>query len=292
MRHVVAMAFVLAAGSSALAADDGVWSVSKSSGEVWVTTTGAAQVSLKQEDGLKAGDTIRTGRNGRVLLVRGEESILISPNSVIGVPAEKKDGMSTTILQQAGSILLEVEKKNVKHFEVETPYLAAVVKGTQFSVTVDGASTRVDVRRGQVEVSDFKSGQIALVLPGQAATSFEHGTPGLSLSGSGQFVPIEHRAKVIQKAYDTTLPGGALIVVEKILGSTSALASTFIDEYHGMKLANGYSADEVAAKAESLEGSLVPVSAEENERMLRAAGFKQVECFWRWMNFAGWVAVK
>ena len=191
MRHVVAMAFVLAAGSSALAADDGVWSVSKSSGEVWVTTTGAAQVSLKQEDGLKAGDTIRTGRNGRVLLVRGEESILISPNSVIGVPAEKKDGMSTTILQQAGSILLEVEKKNVKHFEVETPYLAAVVKGTQFSVTVDGASTRVDVRRGQVEVSDFKSGQIALVLPGQAATSFEHGTPGLSLSGSGQFVPIE-----------------------------------------------------------------------------------------------------
>ena len=74
-----------------------------------------------------------------MLLVRGEETILISPNSVIGVPAEKKDGMSTTIVQQAGSILLEVEKRNVKHFEVETPYLAAVVKGTQFSVTVDGA---------------------------------------------------------------------------------------------------------------------------------------------------------
>jgi hypothetical protein len=191
MRHVVAMTLFLVASSSALAADDGVWSVSKSSGEVWVATTGAAQVSLKQEDALKAGDTIRTGRNGRVLLVRGEETILISPNSVIGVPAEKKDGMSTTIVQQAGSILLEVEKRNVKHFEVETPYLAAVVKGTQFSVTVDGASTRVDVRRGQVEVSDFRSGQIALVLPGQAATSFEQGTPGLSLSGSGMFVPIE-----------------------------------------------------------------------------------------------------
>jgi hypothetical protein len=191
MRHLVAMALLLVAGSSALAADDGVWSVSKSSGEVWVATTGAEQVSLKQEDALKPGDTIRTGRNGRVLLVRGEETILISPNSVIGVPAEKKDGMSTTILQQAGSILLEVERRNVKHFEVETPYLAAVVKGTQFSVTVDGANTRVEVRRGQVEVSDFKSGQIALVLPGQAATSFEHGKPGLSLSGSGTFNPIE-----------------------------------------------------------------------------------------------------
>lgn len=107
-----------------------------------------------------------------------------------------------------------------------------------------------------------------------------------------QFVPIEHRARVIQDAFDRTVSGGALIVVEKILGSTSKLASTFIDEYHAYKAANGYSQDEIAAKAESLEGALVPVSAEENERMLRAAGFRHVECFWRWMNFAGWVAVK
>jgi hypothetical protein len=202
MRHIVAMAFVLVGNASALAADDGVWSVSKSSGEVWISTTDAQPASLKQEDKLKPGDTIRTGRNGRVLLVRGEETILIAPNSVIGVPTEKKDGLSTTILQRAGSILLEVEKKNVKHFEVETPYLAAVVKGTQFSVTVNAASTSVDVRRGQVEVSDFKSGQIALVMPGQVATSFANGKGGLSLSGTGTFNPIEQgkpRASSIER---------------------------------------------------------------------------------------------
>src|SRR5205085_2920188 len=181
MRHIVAMAFVLAGSASATAADDGIWSVSKSSGEVWIATTGAQPASLKQEDTLKPGDTIQTGRNGRVLLVRGEETILIAPNSVIGVPSEKKDGLSTTILQRVGSILLEVEKKNVKHFEVETPYLVAVVKGTQFSVTVNAASTSVDVKRGQVEVSDFKSGQIALVTPGQVATSFANGEGRLNI---------------------------------------------------------------------------------------------------------------
>ena len=128
--------------------------------------------------------------------------ILISPNSVVGLPAEKKEGLSTTIIQQAGSILLEVEKRNVKHFEVETPYLAAVVKGTQFSVTVNAGSTKVGVLRGQVEVSDFKTGQIAQVMPGQAATVFEHGKPGLSLSGAGTFNPIEHgkpRASTIER---------------------------------------------------------------------------------------------
>jgi hypothetical protein len=210
MRHVLAMAFVLLGSASAMAADDGIWSVSKSSGEVWITTTGAQSASLKQEDTLKAGDTIRTGRNGRVLLMRGEETILIAPNSVIGMPTEKKDGLSTTILQQAGSILLEVEKKNIKHFEVETPYLAAVVKGTQFSVTVNGTSTSVDVKRGQVEVSDFKSGQIALVMPGQAATSFANGRGGLSLSGAGTFNPIEQGKPRASSVDRIPVPKGGL----------------------------------------------------------------------------------
>jgi hypothetical protein len=191
MRRAVMAALVLGSTSSAFAADGGTWSVSKASGDVWIATEGAQQASLSQEEILKPGDTIRTGRNGRVLLVRGEETILISPNSVVGLPTEKTDGLSTTIVQQAGSILLEVEKRNVKHFEVETPYLAAVVKGTHFSVTVNGGSTKVGVLRGQVEVSDFRTGQITQVMPGQFATAFEQGKAGLSLSGSGTFSPIE-----------------------------------------------------------------------------------------------------
>src|SRR3954464_1191769 len=202
MRCAFAAALILGTAAGASAADDGVWSVGKATGEVWVATSGAQRVSLGQEESLKPGDTIRTGRNGRVLLVRGEETILISPNSVVGVPVEKKEGLSTTIVQQAGSILLEVEKRNVKHFEVETPYLAAVVKGTRFSVTVIAGSTKVGVLRGQVEVSDFKTGQIAQVMPGQAATVFEHGKPGLSLTGAGTFNPIEQgkpRASTIER---------------------------------------------------------------------------------------------
>jgi hypothetical protein len=190
-RFIAAMAVMLGAHAGALAGDGAPWTISKSSGEVWITAEGVAQASLTPESQLKSADTIRTGRNGRVLLIRGEESILVSPNSVIGIPSEKKDGLSTTILQQAGSILLEVEKRNVKHFEVETPYLAAVVKGTQFRVSVNAAGTSVDVLRGQVEVADFKSGQIAQLLPGQMATAFAQGKSGLTLSGSGTFNPIE-----------------------------------------------------------------------------------------------------
>jgi FecR protein len=188
---LLAAAFILTMASNAMAADGGDWTVHKSSGEVWLTGSGVQQASLKQEDVLKPGDTVRTGRTGRVLLKRGDEMILVTPNSVIGVPAQKKEGLSTTIMQQAGSILLDVEKRNVKHFEVETPYLAAVVKGTQFRVTVNAGKTTVDVIRGQVEVADFKSGQIAQVMAGQHATAFANGKTGLSLGGAGTFSPIE-----------------------------------------------------------------------------------------------------
>src|SRR4051812_13239446 len=205
--------FFLGAATSALAADDGAWTVSKSSGEVWLTSTGAQPASLKQEELLKPGDTIRTGRTGRVLLKRGEESMLVSPNSVVGVPAQKKEGLSTTIMQQAGSILLEVEKRNVKHFEVETPYLAAVVKGTQFRVTVNAGKTTVEVVRGQVEVADFKSGQIAQVMAGQHATAFANGKTGLSLGGTGTFSPIEQGKPRAPSAERVPVPRGGLTAI-------------------------------------------------------------------------------
>src|SRR5581483_4129413 len=188
--RVIAAAVALMATSEAFAEEGGTWSVSKSSGEVWIGSGDVQQASLTPDDHLKPGDTIRTGRNGRVLLVRGEESILIAPNSVVGLPSEKKEELSTTIVQRAGSILLEVEKRNVKHFQVETPYLAAVVKGTQFSVTVNESGAQVVVKRGQVEVIDYKSGQYALLQPNQVAKVTAH-APGLSLSGSGALSPVQ-----------------------------------------------------------------------------------------------------
>jgi hypothetical protein len=166
------------------AAADEAWRVQKSSGEVWIGHAGAQPVALTPAAVVNPGDRLRTGPNGRVLLVRGVETILVSPNSSIGVPAQSSDG-TTTILQESGSILLEVEKKAQNHFEVETPYLVAVVKGTQFQVSVDRKGSKVDVLSGQVEVADLRSGQVALVLPGQVASVLGGGVPGLSLSGSG-----------------------------------------------------------------------------------------------------------
>ena len=225
LSSALAAAFIVVAASAASAVDGGDWTVGKSSGEVWLSGDGVQQASLKQEDVLKPGDTVRTGRTGRVLLKRGDETIMVSPNSVVGVPAQSKEGLSTTIIQQAGSILLDVEKRNVKHFEVETPYLAAVVKGTQFRVTVNAGKTTVDVVRGQVEVADFKSGQIAQVMAGQHATAFASGKIGLSLHGPGTLAPIEHGKPRAPSVERVPVPRGGLSAPRNAVNENSTQPS-------------------------------------------------------------------
>src|SRR5579883_64025 len=204
-----ALAALCAAGS-ARAQDGAAWHVSKTSGSVWVVSAGVQPASLSDQAQLEPGDSIRTGNNGRVLLERGSETILIAPNSALTIPATQKDAASTTIQQQAGSIRLQVDKRNVRSFEVETPYLVAAVKGTQFTVTVNKTNASVQVFGGSVEVSDFKTGDVALVAPGQSATVSAQGNGGLSLSGAGVLAPIQHGTPHPSPVAPLTVPRNGL----------------------------------------------------------------------------------
>ena len=105
------------------------------------------------------------------------------------------------------------------------------------------------------------------------------------------FVPTNHRQRIIADVYRSLVPGGAFVLVEKVLGE-GRLNDLMVDRYHALKEDNGYSREEISRKALALEGVQVPLTASWNEQMLRTAGFGVVDCFWRCWNFAGWVAVK
>jgi len=107
-----------------------------------------------------------------------------------------------------------------------------------------------------------------------------------------QFTPIEYRHKILSNIYNSLMPGGAFVFVEKVIGANSEIDKAMVDIYYQLKASNGYTQEQIERKRLSLEGSLVPVTAKWNEELLSIAGFKQVDCFWRWMNFAGWVAIK
>jgi tRNA (cmo5U34)-methyltransferase len=107
-----------------------------------------------------------------------------------------------------------------------------------------------------------------------------------------QFTPIEYRQGIIQSIYDNLIPSGGFIMVEKVLGNCSELNDIMVDTYLKMKEGNGYTREQIERKKLALEGVLVPVTSNWNKDLLRQAGFRKIDVFWRWMNFEGYVALK
>ena len=107
-----------------------------------------------------------------------------------------------------------------------------------------------------------------------------------------QFTPIEYRQDILQSIYDNLNNDGAFILVEKVLGNSAKLDNVFVDEYYNIKREHGYTEELIKNKRKSLEGVLVPLTANFNEYLLNMCGFKKVDCFWRCLNFSGWIAIK
>ena len=107
-----------------------------------------------------------------------------------------------------------------------------------------------------------------------------------------QFVRPLHRERVIRTIAEGTRPQGALIVAEKVIESDTLFNRLFIDNYYDMKRRHGYSEMEIAQKREALENVLIPYRIEENRDLLLSCGFTKFQEFFRWYNFAGFIAVK
>lgn len=107
-----------------------------------------------------------------------------------------------------------------------------------------------------------------------------------------QFTPIEHRPRILGDVWTSLAPGGALVLVEKVIGRGRDNDLMFTDLYLELKRRHGYTDEQIERKRLALEGVLVPVTERANVEMLESEGFRRVECFWRWCNFAAWLAVR
>ena len=107
-----------------------------------------------------------------------------------------------------------------------------------------------------------------------------------------QFIRPMYREKILKRIYDGLVPGGILILVEKILAEESRFNRDFINYYYNMKRRHSYSEMEIARKREALENVLIPYKLSENILMLKEAGFGHCEVFFKWYNFTGIIAQK
>jgi len=147
------------------------WVITRISGTVYLVAPGIQAHRARKGMALHKGHTIATRKGARAVLQRGNDSITVGPNTEFALSQYRSNDSQTTLLQRKGTIDVDVETRGRPFFRVETPYLAAVVKGTRFSVTVTGNESQVSVQRGVVGVQDLASGQQSDLRAGQSVQS-------------------------------------------------------------------------------------------------------------------------
>jgi hypothetical protein len=117
-----------------------------------------------------------------VVLQHGSETVELGPDTQVQIFRRERDGF-TTVKQYFGEVTVEADVEKVRHFAVQTPFLAAVVKGTIFTVRSDDTGASVDVKRGAVAVIAVADHSSVTVRAGQEASTDVDGT--LEVSGTG-----------------------------------------------------------------------------------------------------------
>ena len=107
-----------------------------------------------------------------------------------------------------------------------------------------------------------------------------------------QFIAIEQREDLLINIKNSLVPGGLMILAEKVVHDDTQSQQSLTNLHHDFKRANGYSELEIAGKRQAIENILVPETPSAHEARLTRAGFSEITEFFHCINFKAWMAVK
>lgn len=164
-------------------------------------------------------------------------------------------------------------------------------KGRSFSmVGVDSSRPMIEKYEQRLEGEGFKE-DITLVCDRVENMSISNASV-VVVNLTLQFLGQNLRDALVQEIFKALVPGGILLLTEKVAAHDTDISDIHLDYYSRFKRANGYSELEISQKREALENVLVPETLETHQLRLAKAGFDCVDVWLKWFNFASMIAVK
>ncbi len=136
----------------------------------------------------------------------------------------------------------------------------------------EDSSAPVEVRLANIEETDIVNASV------------------VALNFTLQFIDPSGRQALLERIADGLLPGGALLLAEKIRFDDDAEEALQVGWHHDFKKARGYSELEIAGKRAALEKVLRPDTESEHRARLQRAGFRRVTRWFQCFNFAAFLA--
>jgi len=157
-------------------------------------------------------------------------------------------------------------------------------------VAVDNAEAMVERCREHL-AADLSPTPVEVICADMREVAIENASV-VVLNFTLQFLAPEERLALLQKIQQELLPGGVLVLSEKIRFAGEK-SQQFEETMHlAFKRANGYSEMEISQKRQALENVLIPDTLDEHRERLTQAGFKRVEPWFQAFNFASIAAFK
>lgn len=150
----------------------------------------------------------------------------------------------------------------------------AMIECCQANIQKDSASVPVELICGDVRTRPINRAAV------------------VTLNFTLQFIPLEDREDFLKKIYAGMLPGGILILSEKLLFDDARQQALHTEMHHAFKRAQGYSELEISQKRSALEKVMKPESLETHKQRLAAIGFSSSEVWFQQFNFASLIALK
>ena len=204
--------------------------------EITVTSTSGEVTLLERGHSVAAavGATltlpveVHTGTDGNIDFQQLGSKLHIGPNSTIAMPDAGPPGsIIERIKQSAGYVLYNIKSRKSQPLSVETPYLAAVVKGTMFTIAVQEHAAEVALMEGSLDISAPGVAQHVLLKPNESIRHAD-GEPGLTVQSATSRVIEPHSGSPTDTtvAWSDPSQSGQMAVVAKDLADAGAAVST------------------------------------------------------------------
>jgi len=130
------------------------------------------KIAFKIEDQLKAGDTIVTGKNGRLVLglSDGSQAVIAAKTTVVIKDLSQSPRTLFNVIRGKTRVHIEKLGGQPNPYRVNTPTAVIAVRGTIFDVLVDEKETRVFLHEGEVAVTNLALPNQPVILSAGQAT--------------------------------------------------------------------------------------------------------------------------
>ncbi|MGI6407270.1 MAG: carboxy-S-adenosyl-L-methionine synthase CmoA [Gammaproteobacteria bacterium] len=113
----------------------------------------------------------------------------------------------------------------------------------------------------------------------------------VALNFTLQFIPPGRRLELLGNIQRQLLPGGALLLSEKLRFDDPEEHQLLNDLHLAFKRANGYSELEIAQKRRAIEKVMLPDTLGEHRQRLQEAGFNRIHLWFQCINFVSMIAL-